>query len=226
MSTNQFTNDNADTLISWLRSYAAQRIDSKSIHEHRAIPPYIILDLSQQGFFGMQVSKSYGGLGLNVKEILMVLEQLAAIDMSIAILILDSILSAHTIENSISETVKNEYLPNIAAGKILSAVAITESESGSNPRSISTRTDEDANGHWIINGEKRWVGYASWASFITVFAQAYDKNGQLQGVTGFLVPAGAIGVEVGAEAETMGIKGFPKHTVLFNDVHVPRQQIC
>ncbi len=74
----------ADELIGWLRGYAADRINSRLMDERRCIPPYILLDFGNRGMMGMPVPESYGGLGLRHADTLRVLEQLAAIDLTLA----------------------------------------------------------------------------------------------------------------------------------------------
>ena len=144
-------------MVAWFRSYA-NRIDSKQI-ELNSIPPNVVNDLGANGFFAMGVRKEYGGLELPLQDILEILELIAAGDIAVSIMILDSLLSAHTLSDCADESIKQSYLPGIASGKILSSVGITETEAGSNPRAMTSRATKDEDGNWILNGSKRWVGY-------------------------------------------------------------------
>ena len=73
----------AHDLTAWLRSYARDRINSRIIDERRCIPPNIILDFGNRGILGMQVADTYGGLGLSNRDAMRVLEQVAAIDLTL-----------------------------------------------------------------------------------------------------------------------------------------------
>src|SRR5262245_37335486 len=77
----------ADELIGWLRQYAEERIDSRLFDERRCVPPYVILDLGNRGVLGMQIPEKFGGLALRNRDFMRVLEQLSAIDLSLASLI-------------------------------------------------------------------------------------------------------------------------------------------
>ena len=77
----------ADELIGWLRQYAEERIDSRLFDERRCIPPFVILDFGNRGILGMQIPEAYGGLALRNRDFMRVLEQLSAIDLSLASLV-------------------------------------------------------------------------------------------------------------------------------------------
>ena len=214
----------ADEIVLWLRDYSKTRINSRIIDSRRTIPPHIILDFGARGLFGMLVEKKYGGLDFSYGDISRVLEQLAAIDMSLGILVLDSLLGAHTLRNIAVSSVREKQLKNLASGRLLSAVAISEPSAGSNPRAMRTTAVSDGNGGWVLNGEKSWVGYASWAGVINVFAKVVDNSKQM-GIAGFSIPQGTEGLIIGAETETMGLKGFPKHTVILKNVRVTEDNL-
>ena len=99
MNTENQSKQIADNLINWFRHYASHRLDSCLADAQCCFPPHVFLDLGHQGFFGMHVPSNYGGLGLKTYEILQVIEQLAATDLSLSIVILESIQGAHTLEN-------------------------------------------------------------------------------------------------------------------------------
>src|SRR5262249_32741261 len=84
IATTDVSRRRADELIFWLREYADSRINSRLIDERRSIPPYIILDFGNRGLLGLQVPEHYGGLALRHRDCLRVLEQLAAIDLTLA----------------------------------------------------------------------------------------------------------------------------------------------
>jgi acyl-CoA synthetase (AMP-forming)/AMP-acid ligase II len=80
----------ADEVIGWLRTYARDRINSQLIDERRCIPPHIVLDLGNHGVLGMQIPQQYGGLGLGNRDAMRVVEQLAAIDLTLATFVVNN----------------------------------------------------------------------------------------------------------------------------------------
>ncbi|KYG02200.1 hypothetical protein BE21_55215 [Sorangium cellulosum] len=210
----------ADELIRWVRDYAERRINSRLIDERRCIPPHVILDFGNRGLLGMQVPERFGGLGLRCGDALRVLEQLSAIDLTLAIVVLDSILGAHTIGHHATEAVRGEFLPLVARGRVFAAVAMTEPKAGSNLRAIETRAVPEGRGAWRLHGSKLWVGAGSAASVIHVYAQLLDERGRSRGLTGFIVRQGADGLHIGPEALTLGLRGFTKNTVVLDGVRV------
>ncbi len=78
----QNSSELADTLISWIRDYAAVHIDSRLADQQGCFPPHVYLDLGNQGIFGMHASPEYGGSGLKTYDLLRVIEQVGAIDLT------------------------------------------------------------------------------------------------------------------------------------------------
>ena len=210
----------ADDLIVWLREYAAQRFNSFEVDNRRTLPPHVILDFGNKGLLGMQVPAEFGGLELQTKDVLRVVEQLAAIDGSLALFVgAANSLGVLPISNFASQETKEALLPDVARGRILTAFALTEDGAGSNPWAINTVAQKTAGG-WLISGEKEWIGLASWSNVITTFAQAKDEKGQLLGISCFLVRQGSEGLTQGPEALTLGMHGVIQNRVFFDKVFV------
>lgn len=214
----------ADHLIHWLRHYATTHLDPLFADEHRHYPPHIFLDFGEKGLFGLHIAREYGGLDLNTEDMLRVIEQLGAIDLTLATLVIESIQGAHTLSNYASESMKTRYLHQMASGRIFSAGAMTESDAGSNPRAMTSRATPHHHNGWVIQGHKRWVGMGASAEIIALYVQEFDSQNQWLGMSAFLVPKDAHGLEIGPESATMGLKGFAKHTLYMNQLHVTEDQ--
>lgn len=220
------SHERANTLIQWLRQYASSRLNSRTIDNRRCIPPYVVLDLGNQGILGMQIPESYGGLGLTNVDALRVIEQLAAIDLTVASFVgVNHALGTRPIVNFASDSVKEALLPLIASGMELASFAITERGAGSNPRGLEATARPNEQGGWFLEGDKIWIGSGSWAGTLNVFVQAYDSNGQPQGITGFIVRQGATGLIQGEEALTMGMRGMVQNEVHLRDVPTTEESI-
>ncbi len=212
----KFSKEKTDNLIQWLRDYGSENINSRLIDERRCIPPHIVLDFGNKGLLGMQVPSEYGGLGLNNVDTLRILEQLGAIDTTLALFVgLNNILGIRPILKYGNNSLKAELLPQLATGRELAAFALTEPTAGSNPQAIESTAINHSNG-WLLNGSKIWSGSAAWAGAINVFVQHPEAGG----ISAFVLRRGTSGLRQGPEALTMGMRGMIQNTVYLNHVFV------
>ena len=217
------TNDDRVTdLLQWLRHYAGESINSRLIDERRCISPGVVLDFGNRGILGMQVPKTYAGLGFGHVHMLRVLEQLGAIDPTLALFVgLNNVLGIRPILHSAHPDIQAEWLPRLAAGRELAAFALTEPGAGSNPNALRSKVLNHRENRWRLQGEKIWSGSAAWAGIINVFVQHPDASG----ISGFLVTKGTPGLRQGPEAPTMGMRGMVQNTVYLDAVPVSANQL-
>lgn len=210
----------ADDVIHWLQGYAASRLNSQLMDERRSMPPYVVLDLGNRGVLGMQVPKEYGGLGLNHAGFMRVMEQAGAIDQTLASFLgVNNILGIRPVLHHATAELREEMLPVLAAGRELAAFAITEPGAGSNPRNITARAIPIGKKSWFLKGTKIWSGNAAWAGLINVFVKDAGDH-HANGITGFAVRQGSMGLSHGPEALTMGMRGMVQNAVYLNNVPV------
>jgi acyl-CoA synthetase (AMP-forming)/AMP-acid ligase II/alkylation response protein AidB-like acyl-CoA dehydrogenase len=215
----------ADDLISWLREYGACRINSRLMDERRCISPHIILDFGNRGLLGMQVTEDYGGLGLRHADCLRVLEQLAAIDLTLAtVVFLNATNGIRPIQHYATPGLRDEWLPRLASGRELASFALSEPGAGANVGAIATQAHPDGKGGWRLRGIKRWNS-ASWAGVVSVFARLVDADGRLGRLTGFLIRQGSPGLLIGPEALTMGLRASVQNSLILDDVPVGPEQV-
>ncbi len=206
-----------DELLHWLRTYAKSRINSRLIDERRTIPPYIILDLGNQGILGCQVPEKYGGLGLTHTDTMRMVEQIVAIDTTIASFVgINNFLGVRPILRHAQEETKSKWLPELAKGRQLAGLAVTEEGAGSNIQKIHTMAIQQSNGSWLLNGKKIWIGSGSWAGVLNIFA----KNQADHRMMAFAVEQGTPGLTQGPEAMTMGMRGMVQNSILMNNALV------
>jgi alkylation response protein AidB-like acyl-CoA dehydrogenase len=127
-----------------------------------------------------------------------------------------------------TEEQKQKYLTPLAQGKkdgelYIGAFLLSEPEAGSDATSQQT-TAEDKGDYFLLNGTKNWITNGNSASVYLVMAQTDPSKGS-HGITAFIVEKGWQGVTVGAKENKMGIRASDTHSVLFNDVKVPRENI-
>lgn len=213
--------DRADSVIQWLRDYAETRIDSRLVDERRTIPPHIVLDLGRKGLLGMRASQELGGLALSYTDMLRVLQQIAAIDTTIAAFVAaHNVLGLQPVLRHGSEAQRRLLIPELAQGRQLASFAFTEPAAGSNLSAITARAVENQDGAFTLNGSKRWIGTASWSGYIHVFARVVDSVGVNQGITAFTLEQHTPGLVQGPEELTVGLRGMVQNDVELREVHV------
>jgi alkylation response protein AidB-like acyl-CoA dehydrogenase/acyl-CoA synthetase (AMP-forming)/AMP-acid ligase II/acyl carrier protein len=215
----------AADLIGWLREYASERLNSRLMDERRSLAPHVILDFGNRGVLGLEVSRELGGCGFGTTDYLKVIEQLGAIDQTLAMMtIVQNSLGIWPIAHHAEPAQRSELLPRLASGRELVAFAMTEPAAGSNPQAIlSTATPVDGLA-WTLQGTKCWSGTAGWASVINVFVQNLDSEGQPRGLSGFVVPRNTRGLRMGAEALTLGMRAMVQNSLYLDGARVTRAQ--
>lgn len=117
-----------------------------------------------------------------------------------------------------SEEQKREWLPRMAAGEVIGAFALTEPTAGSDPSSMKTFARRDGS-DWVLSGAKRWIGLASIAQLVVVWAQTDD------GVRGFLVPTGAQGFGIRVLEPKGSMRASVQTELTFDDVRLPADAV-
>jgi glutaryl-CoA dehydrogenase len=172
-----------------VRDYTTQRIRPNIArwYEDAVFPREIAPELGELGVLGMHL-EGYGCPGRTAVEYGLAAMELEAGDSGIRTFVsVQGSLAMTAIHKWGSEEQKEQWLPRMAAGELIGCFALTEPTAGSDPSSMTTFARETADG-WILNGAKRWIGLASIADVMVVWAQTED------GIRGFLVPAGTPGV--------------------------------
>nr|WP_307728491.1 AMP-binding protein [Massilia solisilvae] len=215
----------ADAMIAWLRRYAARRLDSRLMDERRTVSPHVVLDLGNEGFFGLQVPQAHGGCALSCADTMRVLQQLAALDLTLATMVgVHNGLGLRPLLQYGPEALQRELLPRLASGRQLAAYAQTEPQAGSNPLAIRARARR-VDGGWRLDAEKHLIGLGAWAGVLTVLAKGVDRDGSPLGPMVLLVPEDAPGLAHGPEALTMGMRAMVQNTVRCEGVFVPDARV-
>lgn len=190
--------------------------------EHQKFPADQIKLLAELGFLGMMVSPEYGGSGLDAISYVLALEELSKIDASTSVVVsVNNSLVCYGIEKYGTEAQKQKYLVPLAKGEKLGAFCLSEPEAGSDATSQST-TAIDMGDHYLLNGVKNWITNGGTASTYLVMAQT-DAAKRHHGINVLIVEKGMEGLTVGAKENKLGIRGSDTHSVMFQDVKVPKE---
>jgi alkylation response protein AidB-like acyl-CoA dehydrogenase len=190
--------------------------------EKQQFPAEQIKMLGELGFMGMMVDPKYGGSGMDTLSYVLVMEELSKIDASVSVAVsVNNSLVCWGLETFGNEEQKQKYLVPLAKGEKLGAFCLSEPEAGSDATSQRT-TAEDKGDYYLLNGTKNWITNGSSASTYLVIAQTHPEKGS-KGINAFIIERGMAGFIVGAKENKLGIRGSDTHTLLFNDVKVPKE---
>ena len=185
-------------------------------------PAEEIKQLGELGFMGMMVDPKYGGSGMDTMSYVLAMEEISKVDASTSVCMsVNNSLVCWGLEMFGSEEQKQKYLVPLAKGEKIGAFCLSEPEAGSDATSQKT-TAIDKGDHYLLNGTKNWITNGSSASIYLVIAQTDVEAGH-KGINAFIIERGMDGFIVGAKEDKMGIRGSDTHTLLFNDVKVPKE---
>jgi len=178
--------------------------------------------MGELGFMGMMVDPKYNGGGMNTVSYALAIEEISKIDNSCSVCMsVNNSLVCWGLETYGNEEQKQKYLTKLATGEHIGAFCLSEPEAGSDATSQRT-TAVDMGDHYILNGTKNWITNGSSSSVHLVIAQTDVDKGH-RGINAFIVEADWDGVEIGAKEDKLGIRSSDTHTILYNDVKVPKE---
>ena len=193
----------------------------RELDQQRAYPEAFVRALTEAGYLGALIPREYGGLGMSLVEASIILEEINRSGGN-AGPYHAQVYTMGTLLRHGSEAQKQAYLPKIASGELrLQAFGVTEPEAGSDATSQHT-TAMDAGDHYVINGTKNWITNGGTASVYLVMAQT-DPLKKSRGINTFIVEKNWPGVTVAAKENKLGIRGSDTHSIMFNDVRVPKE---
>lgn len=185
-------------------------------------PTEQVKKMGELGFMGMMVDSKYGGSGLDTLSYVLVMEELSKIDASSSVIVsVNNSLVCWGLETYGTEAQKEKYLTKLSTGEIIGAFCLSEPEAGSDATSQKT-TAIDKGDHYVINGTKNWITNGNSAEVYLVIAQTNIEKGH-KGINALIVEKGMAGFEIGPKENKLGIRSSDTHSLLFNDVKVPKE---
>lgn len=190
--------------------------------EKQEFPAEQVRQMGELGFMGMMVDPAYGGSGMDTLSYVLVMEELSKIDASASVVVsVNNSLVCWGLEAYGTEEQKQKYLPRLATGQGIGAFCLSEPEAGSDATSQKT-TALDKGDHYVLNGTKNWITNGGTAEVYLVIAQTDIEKGH-KGINCLIVEKGMEGFELGPKENKLGIRGSDTHSLIFNDVKVPKE---
>jgi (2S)-methylsuccinyl-CoA dehydrogenase len=227
------------------RRFAEEQVVPRAEHIHRNnedIPEDLITGLGEMGLFGLSIPEAYGGFATGGQSdylgMIIATEELSRASLGAAgSLITRPEILARALESGGTEEQKQEWLPKLASGEVLAAVALTEPDYGSdvaNLKVTATRTDDG----WRINGVKTWCTFAARADVLMLLARTDpDRSKTHRGLSLFIVPKprgdghgfvledGKGGKLEGRPIDTLGYRGMHSYELAFENWYVPAENL-
>ena len=189
--------------------------------ENQIWPGEQIKQLGELGFMGMMVSPEYGGGGMDTLSYAIAMEEFSKVDSSTSVAVsVNNSLVCFGLEKYGSEEQRQKYLVPLAKGEALGAFCLSEPEAGSDATSQKT-TAEDKGDYYLLNGTKNWITNGGHADYYIVMAQTDPEKGH-KGINALIIEKDMEGFVIGAKENKLGIRASDTHTLLFNDVKVPK----
>lgn len=198
------------------------------VDEKELFPRETVEKMARCGFMGIPVPKEYGGQGCDVLSYVMCVEELAKACGTTAV-----ILSAHTslcidpILTYGTEQQKQNYIPDLAAGRKLGAFALTEPGAGTDAQGQQTKAVLDGD-QWVLNGSKCFITNGKEADVYIIIAVTgtVEKRGKKsKEISAFIVEKGTPGFSFGTKEKKMGIRGSATYELIFDDCRIPKENL-
>ena len=221
---NPFFNEDHESIREMARDFANKTLAplAAGIDQTEEFPMEVVQQMADLGFLGLKIPEEYGGLGLDMRSYVCVMEEIAK-KCATATLFISSANSLSTAPIVISGTPeqKEKYLPGIVAGEEMIAFGLTEPNAGSDAASMTTKAVEDGDSY-ILNGRKCFITMAPISKYSIIYAKTTPEKGA-KGISCFMVDMSLPGVSCGKHEEKMGQRGVPVSDVILEDVRVPKE---
>jgi acyl-CoA dehydrogenase len=181
------------------------------------------LKAGAMGLLCSSMPEEYGGAGADRRYSIILMEELARAGASGPGFSLHSEIVAPYIERYGSEEQKRKYLPKMAKGEVIGAIAMTEPGTGSDLQGVKTTAIKDGN-EYLINGSKTFITNGQMSDLVILVAKT-DPSAGAKGTSLILVETGTEGYRKGQKLEKLGLKAQDTSELFFDDVRVPQTQL-
>lgn len=191
-------------------------------------PHQMVAELAQLGLFGLQVPERYGGSGLDTTTATLIIEEVAAVDGSLALTVAshNSLCVGHLLQAA-DERQRDEWLPPLARGEVLGAWCLTEPGAGSDAAALTTRATPIDSG-WSLTGSKVFITQGTVAGTYVVVARTDDPapgDQRSDGISAFVVDGASQGLERGLPEHKLGLHSSDTTPLTFDDLRVGDDQL-
>lgn len=186
-------------------------------------PLDVVKKMGELGLLGMMVPAEYGGVGAGAVSYCLALQEIAYSCASTAVTMSVANLSTEPLLKFGNENQKAKYLFKLAQGELLGCFALTEPGAGSDPGSLSIKS-EDKGDYYLINGTKTFITHGQYADVVNLITRTSPEKGS-KGLSAFIVEKGTPGFSIGTREDKMGLRASNTVELLFEDCQVPKENL-
>ncbi|HJZ33061.1 MAG TPA: isovaleryl-CoA dehydrogenase [Hyphomicrobiaceae bacterium] len=218
--------ETADRLRDSVRAFSADLIApiAAEIDKSNIFPRHLWPKLGELGVHGITVEEEYGGAGLGYLEHCIAMEEIsrasAAVGLSYGA---HSNLCVNQIRRNGTAAQKRAFLPKLITGEHVGALAMSESDAGSDVVSMRLRADRQGE-RYVLNGSKMWITNGPCADVLVVYAKT-DAAAGPRGITAFVVEKGTKGFTTSPKLDKLGMRGSDTGELVFEDCEVPAENV-
>jgi acyl-CoA dehydrogenase len=223
MGTHEDHDDIFRQLRESIRRYVEKEIVPKGAawEEQGFVPREVLQEMGRLGYLGLRYPEEFGGMGLDARATALLAEELGRSTFggfAITVLVHTDMASPHLVNAGTPEQIRRT-LPDLVAGKKISAIAVTEPDAGSDVKSIRTSAKRDGDG-WVLNGTKMFITNGALADVLFVAAKTDPAAGS-KGLSMFIVEKGMKGFSVGRKLDKHGWRSSDTAELVFDGCRVP-----
>lgn len=221
-----FLTNEESQLLTEVRDFAQAKIAklAVSLDKNNEFPLNLWPEMGGMGILGPTVPEEFGGLGQGYFTHVLIMEEISRASASVGLSYgAHSNLCVNQINLNGTAEQKLKYLPDLLTGKKVGALAMSESEAGSDVTSMKLEAKAQGDG-FILNGQKMWITNGPEASTFVVYAKTEPEKGT-KGITAFIVESTFEGFKKSPKLDKLGMRGSNTCELLFNNCFVPQKNI-
>lgn len=197
---------------------------AQDIDKTNQFPKALWPKMGELGLLGVTIPEQYGGSGLGYLEHVIIMEEISRASASVGLSYgAHSNLCMNQIFRHGTEAQKKQYLPKLSSGETIGALAMSESNAGSDVMSMRLRSEKKGN-HFILNGSKMWITNGPDAQVFIVYAKT-DPSKKSHGITAFIVESSFKGFSTAQKLDKLGMRGSNTCELVFQDCEVPVENV-
>ena len=215
-----------DLIRDTVRQFSSQEIAPRAEEIDRTdeFPRDLWPRLGDLGLLGITVSEEYGGAGLGYLAHTVTMEEISRCSASVGLSYgAHSNLCVNQIYRNGNDDQKRRYLPKLISGEHVGALAMSESDAGSDVVSMTLRAEKKGD-HYVLNGSKMWITNGPDADTLVVYGKT-DPNAGSHGITAFLIESGFAGFQPSRKLDKLGMRGSSTSELVFQACEVPEENV-
>jgi butyryl-CoA dehydrogenase len=191
---------------------------------HHRYPGETVEKMAELGLMGVTVPPEYEGAGMTNVCYSIAVEEISRHCASTGIIVsVNNSLACEPVKIFGTEAQKKKYLADMASGRKLGCLGLTEANAGSDAANVSTHAVLDGD-EWVINGQKIFITNGNEADYCILVAQT-DKSKKHRGLAAFIVDLDNPGFKVGTLEDKLGIRGSSTAELVFEDCRIPKENL-